>query len=214
MRPLDFYPRAPYSPIVVYGSFRTLINLLLVLALGAIFIWGSFRVFGAFTGSASAPPPTLTPMAVVEHPVAPPTATPTKRAVRGTGARATPTPRPTPRPTPTPNTPPKVFVTLLETDTTGATSFSAKAVPLSGGAPQLWCRVRNSALPTVGSVTFTWQKDVPNASPYQYAVARQAGDFTDGYFQNSGFSVPGNKFRCDIAVNGQSIGSAHFTITP
>jgi len=202
---------------VIYGQFRTLINLLLVLALGAVFLWGGFRVFGAFTSSASAPPPTATPRPMVQQlPTIPPaTATPTRRA--GKVAQATATPRPTPRPTPTPNTPPKVIVTLSTSDNKGATSFSAASIPVVGGFPELWCRARNSALlPLQGSITFTWYKEPSELSAplYQRAIPRTSGDFTDFYLQETIFKTVGNKFRCDVAVNGQAVGSARFTITP
>jgi len=202
---------------VIYGQFRTLINLLLVLALGAVFLWGGFRVFGAFTSSASVPPPTATPRPMVQQlPTIPPaTATPTRRA--GTVAQATATPRPTPRPTPTPNTPPKVFVATSETASTGATSFKAGTIPLSStGYPQLYCKVRNSALPPgTTSFTMTWTKDGPDSSSsaYQYSVGRTAGDFTYGNYISSRLSVPG-AYRCDVNINGQPFGSARFTITP
>ncbi len=196
---------------MIYGQFRTLINLLLVLALGAVFLWGGFRVFGAFTNSASAPLPTATPRPIIERPTIPP-ATPTRRA--GTVAKATATPRPTPRPSPTPNTPPKVIVATSESDSTGATSFRAGTVLLAGGIPELWCRARNSALPAQGSVTFTWFKDQPTVFVDQYPVGRLSGEFTDGFYKDGQFAVAGSKFRCDVAVNGVAIGSARFTITP
>ena len=106
------------------------------------------------------------------------------------------------------------MVTLNESDTTGVKNISAGSVPIVGGSPQLWCRVRNSALPPVGSVVFSWYKDQPSAFILQYTVGRLSGDFTDGYLKDSDFRTAGAKFRCDVAVNGQQIGSAHFTITP
>jgi len=201
---------------VIYGQFRTLINLLLVLALGAVFLWGGFRAFGAFTSSASAPLPTATPRPVIQQLPTIPPATPTRRAGTGTGAKATATPRPTPRPSPTPNTPPKVIVALSTSDNKGATSFSAASIPVVGGFPELWCRARNSALPLQGSITFTWYKEPsePSAPLYQRAIPRTSGDFTDFYLQETIFKTVGNKFRCDVAVNGQAVGSARFTITP
>ena len=211
---LDFYPRAPYSPNVIYGQFRTLINLLLVLALGAVFLWGGFRAFGAFTSSASAPLPTATPRPVVQQLPTIPPATPTRRAGTGTGAKATATPRPTPRPSPTPNTPPKVIVALSVSDTKGATSLSAASVPIRDGYPSVYCLARNTALPAQGSVTFTWYNDQPNAFLWQQAIPRQPGDFTIYYYEHPQFKTPGGKFHCNVAVNGVDIGSAHFTITP
>ena len=214
---LDFYPRAPYSPNVIYGQFRTLINLLLVLALGAVFLWGGFRVFGAFTSSASAPLPTATPRPVIQQLPTIPPATPTRRTGTGTGAKATATPRPTPRPSPTPNTPPKMFVTTAEGSSTGATTFKVGTIPLSStGYQELYCKVRNSALPPgTTSFTMTWTKDGPDSSSsaYQYSVGRQPGDFSYGNYISSRLSVPG-AYRCDVNINGQPFGSARFTITP
>jgi len=201
---------------VVYGQFRTLINLLLVLALGAVFLWGGFRVFGAFTSSASAPPP-ATPRPVVQQlpTMTVPPATPTRRAGASTSAKATATPRPTPRPSPTPHTPPKVIVAASEGSSTGATSFKVGTIPLSTtGYPQLYCKVRNSALPPgTTSFTMTWTKDGPDSSAYQYTVQRQPGDFSYGNYISSRLSTPG-AYRCDVNINGQPFGSAHFTITP
>jgi len=197
---------------VIYGQFRTLINLLLVLALGAVFLWGGFRAFGAFTSSASAPLPTATPRPVVQQLPTIPPPTPTRRA--NVAAKATATPRPAPKPSPTPNTPPKVIVAASEGSPIGATTFKAGTIPLSGGYPELWCKVRNSALPPgTTSFTMTWTKDGPDTSAYQYSVQRLAGEFTDGYYISSRLSTPG-AYRCDVNINGQPFGSAHFTIAP
>ena len=206
---------------MVYGAFRSFVNIGLVLALGIFFIWGTFHLSNALGSSASAPLATPTPQSIIEQPMSP-SSNPTKRASNGLGVknmpavRATPRPRPSrrPRPSPTPNIPPKVIVTASEGETKGATSFSAKSIPLVGGFPQLWCRVRNDALPTIGSITFTWDKGAPTASPFQYAVQRQLGTFTDGYLRGGGLNVPGNKYRCVATVNGVVIGVVSFTITP
>jgi len=201
-------------PIVVYGQFRTLINLLLVLALGAIFIWGSFRVFGALAGSASATPAIATATPFVEHPTAPPSPAPTATRRSGSGAPARPTPRPTPRPSPTPNTPPRVYVALSANDPKGATSFAAADLPIRDGYPTVYCIVRNSALPTIGSVTFSWYREQPTSFLFQPITPRLPGDITYWYYPSPLFKSPGGKFRCDAMVNGVAIGSAHFTITP
>ena len=213
---MTFTLRGRTLPIVVYGQFRTLINLLLVLALGGIFIWGSFRVFGALAGSSSAAPVIATATPVVERPTAPPAPTATRRANTGPGSsvKGTPTPRPTPRPSPTPKTAPKVIVVLAESDTKGETKFSAAAIPFAGGFPILWFRVRNSALPQTGSITFSWYREQPTVFINQYAAPRSVGEFTDVNYRDSQLHVPGAKFRCDVAVNGVPIDSVHFTITP
>jgi hypothetical protein len=201
---------------VVYGQFRTLINLLLVLALGAIFIWGSFRLFGAVAGGAAAAPVIATSTPVVERPTPPSAPTPTKRASgsqgAASGAKASPTPHPTQRPTP--SAPPKVYVALSATDPRGATSFAAASLPIRDGYPTVYCIVRNNALPAIGSVTFTWYREQPTNFLFQPVTPRLPGDFTYWYYPSPLFKAPGGKFRCDAMVNGVSIGSAHFAITP
>ena len=86
----------------------------------------------------------------------------------------------------------------------------AQVFPL--GLERLYCWVRNSALPPGAvSITYNWTKDQPNGFLYQFSLARQRSAYTGAYYY-----VPqvAGKYRCDIIVNGQPFGSAHFTRAP
>ena len=197
-------------PIVIYSHFRMLVSLLIVVALALVFLWGGSRVLNAVT-EATAPAPRPTPKPAVERPTSVPVTRSTKPAPVG-HKRPVARPRPVhqppahrPPPTATPNTTPSVFVTASASPASPATVF-----PL--GLQRLYCWVRNSALPpgTV-SITFNWTKDQPNGFLYQFSLSRQRRAYTGAYFY-----VPqvAGKYRCDIIVNGQPFGSAHFTRAP
>jgi hypothetical protein len=108
-------------------------------------------------------------------------------------------------PTATLHTTPRVFVTA-----SASTANPAAVFPL--GLQRLYCWVRNSALPpgTV-SITFNWTKDEPNGFLYQFSLSRQPYAYTGAYYP-----VPqvAGKYRCDIIINGQPFGSAHFSRAP
>ena len=103
------------------------------------------------------------------------------------------------------NSTPSVFVTASAPPVSPATVF-----PL--GLQRLYCWVRNSALPQGAvSITFNWTKDQPNGFLYQFSLARQRSAYTGAYY-----FVPqvAGTYRCDIIVNGQPFGSAHFSRAP
>ena len=195
---------------MIYNHFRTLVSLLIVLGLALVFLWGGSRVLNSMTGAA-APAPTATPKPAIEQPASVSVTRSTKPArVRHT--RPTARPRPIhepaahrPHPTATPNTPPSVFVTA-----SASPASPAQVFPL--GLERLYCWVRNSALPpgTV-SITFNWTRDQPNGFLYQFPLARQPQAYTGAYY----FVPPiAGKYRCDILINGQPFGSAHFSRAP
>ena len=196
-------------PIVIYSHFRMLVSLLIVVALGLVFVWGGSRVLNAVTEATPAAP-SATPKPAIERPTAVPVTLSTKTA-RGEHTRPVarrPSHKPAahrPAPTATPNTTPNVFVTASASPASPATVF-----PL--GLQRLYCWVRNSALPpgTV-SITFDWTKDQPNGFLYQYSLSRQRRAYTGAYFY-----VPqvAGKYRCDIIINGQPFGSVHFSRAP
>lgn len=182
---------------MVYSQFRTLISLLIILCVTGIFLYGGSRVLHAVTGAA-APAPTATLIPLIERP---PTASPTPR----THKTATPTPGPTdtPQPSPTPKGPPKVFLT-------DGNSGSAPSSTFKVGLYRSYCWVRNSALPpNTTSITFSWYQQ-PNRFIWQYAVIPSATDVSGAYF-NASFLTAG-KYRCDVVVNGQIVGSAEFSL--
>jgi hypothetical protein len=195
---------------VIYSHFRMLVSLLIVVALALVFLWGGSRVLNSVTG-APAPAPRATPKPAIERPTLVPVTRSTQPA-RGGHKRPVAHPRPVhkpaahrPPPTATPNTMPSVFVTASASPASPATVF-----PL--GLQRLYCWVRNSALPrgTV-SITFNWTKDQPNGFLYQFSLARQRFAYTGAYYVVP--QVAGN-YRCDVIVNGQPFGSAHFTRAP
>ena len=207
---LDFWRSGPYPPIVIYNHFRTLVSLLIVLSLAVVFLWGGSRVLNSMTGAA-APAPTATPKPAIEQPAIVPVTRSTKPArVRHTRPVARPRPihEPAvhrPHPTATPNTPPSVFVTA-----SASPASPAQVFPL--GLERLYCWVRNSALPRGAvSITVNWTKDQPNGFLYQFSLARQAYSYSGAYYY-----VPrvAGKYRCDIIINGQLFGSAHFSRAP
>lgn len=183
--------------IVIYGRYRTLVSIAIVLVLAVGFLWGGSRMLNAVTGTATpSPTPTLRP--VIEQP----TSTP--------GPRATPTPRrpiatATPQPTATPHTPAKVFISASQTDLTPTASFHV-------GASKIWCLVRNSALPAGAvSVSINWWQEQPSLNLYQISQAPWSGPVTGSYYYVS--ATPA-KYRCDVAVDGQPFGSARFAVMP
>jgi hypothetical protein len=197
-------------PIVIYSQVRMLLSLLIVLALAVVFLWGGSRVLNSVTG-APPPAPTATPRPVVEQPTLVPLARSTRQVRAGHKrpvARAQPTHQLAarrPPPTATPPTPPSVFVTA-----SASVASPAKVFPL--GLDRLYCWVRNSALPQgVVSITFNWAKDQPNGFLYQFSLARQPDAYTGAYYYVP--QVAGN-YRCDIIINGQTFGSAHFRLGP
>ena len=195
--------------IVIYSHFRMLVSLLIVVALGLVFVWGGSRVLNAVTEATPAAP-SATPKPAIERPTAVPVTLSTKTA-RGEHTRPVarrPSHKPAahrPAPTATPNTTPNVFVTASASPASAATVF-----PL--GLQRLYCWVRNSALPpgTV-SITFNWTKDQPNGFLYQFSLSRQRHAYTGAYYY-----VPqvAGTYRCDIIINGQLFGSAHFRRAP
>jgi hypothetical protein len=197
-------------PIMIYSHFRMLVSLLIVVALALVFLWGGSRVLNSVTG-APPPSPSATPKPAIERPTIVPVTRSTKPAP---GGHKRPVTRPRPihkpaahpaPPTATPNTSPNVFVTASASPASPATVF-----PL--GLQRLYCWVRNSALPpgTV-SITFNWTKDQPNGFLYQFSLAQQRRAYTGAYYY-----VPqvAGKYRCDVIVNGQPFGSAHFSRAP
>ena len=195
-------------PIVIYSHFRMLVSLLIVVALALVFLWGGSRVLNSVT-EATPPAPSATPQPAVEQPTVVPVTRSTKPARVGhkrAVARPQPVQKPVAhRPTATPNTTPSVFVTASASTANPATVF-----PL--GLQRLYCWVHNSALPQGAvSITFNWTKDQPNGFLYQFSLARQPYAYTGAYY-----FVPqvAGKYRCDIIVNGQPFGSAHFQRAP
>jgi len=196
--------------IVIYSHFRMLVSLLIVVALALVFLWGGSRVLNSVTG-ATPPAPSATPQPAIEQPTVVPVTRSTKPA-RGGHKRPAARPRPVhkpaahrPPPMATPNTTPSVFVTAAAAAANPATAF-----PL--GLQRLYCWVRNSALPQGAvSITFNWTKDQPNGFLYQFSLARQPFAYTGAYY-----FVPqvAGKYRCNIIINGQPFGSAHFTRAP
>jgi hypothetical protein len=197
-------------PIVIYSHFRMLVSLLIVVTLALVFLWGGSRVLNAVT-EATPPAPSATPQPAIERPTVVPVTRSTK-AARGGHTRPVARPRPVhkpaahrPPPTATANTAPSVLVTASASPASPATVF-----PL--GLQRLYCWVRNSALPPGAvSITFNWTRDQANGFLYQFSLARQRNAYTGGYFY-----VPqvAGKYRCDIIVNGQPFGSAHFSRAP
>jgi len=195
---------------VIYNHFRTLVSLLIVVALAVVFLWGGSRVLNSMTGVA-APAPTATPKPAIEQPTIVPVTRSTKPARVG-HKRPVARPRPShepaahrPHPTATPNTTPSVFVTASASPASPATVFPR-------GLQRLYCWVRNSALPHGAvSITFNWTRDRPNGFLYQFPLARQPNAYTGAYYY-----VPpdAGKYRCDIIINGQHFGSAHFSRAP
>jgi len=207
---LTFGAVARTLPIVIYSQFRMLLSLLVVVALALVFLWGGSRVLNSVT-EATPPAPSATPRPAVERPTVVPATRSTKPA-RGGHTRPVARPRPVhkpaahrPPPTATPNSTPSVFVTASAPPVSPATVF-----PL--GLQRLYCWVRNSALPQGAvSITFNWTKDQPNGFLYQFSLARQRSAYTGAYY-----FVPqvAGTYRCDIIVNGQPFGSAHFSRAP
>jgi hypothetical protein len=210
-RPLTFGRPLRTLPIVIYSQVRMLISLLIVLALALAFLWGGSRVLNSVTGAAP-PAPTATPRPVIEQPVLVPAthrAGPQRARVahkQPKVVRVRPSHKPAaPRPTPTPHAPPSVFMTADASTASPQTVFHL-------GLDRLYCWVRNSALPsTAVTITFNWAKDQPNGFLYQFALARQPYAYTGAYYY-----VPqvAGKYRCDIIINGQTFGSAHFRLVP
>src|ERR671937_662912 len=184
-----------------------LVSLLIVVALGLVFLWGGSRVLDAVT-EATPPAPSATPKPALERPTVVPV-TRSTNPVRGGHTRPVARPRPVHKPaahrlppTATPNTTPSVFVTASSSPASPATAF-----PL--GLQRLYCWVRNSALPQGAvSITFNWTKDQPSGFLYQFSLARQPYAYTGAYYY-----VPqvAGKYRCDVIVNGQPFGSAPFS---
>lgn len=192
---------------MVYSQIRTLISLLIILAVAALFLWGGAQLLGSVTGSA-APAPTATVPPATELPSfgATPRATATKG---GPHKPATPTPSPTntpPPPTATPKGPQKVFMTQTQSAANPSTTFPV-------GLDRLYCWVRTSALPPGATyTTFTWNKESPAVFLNNVGVQRYPGDVNGSWFP---FSLQtAGKYRCDVVVNGQQIGSVHFTVGP
>jgi hypothetical protein len=195
-------------PIVIYSHFRMLVSLLTVVALALVFLWGGSRVLNSVT-EATPPAPSATPQPAVEQPTVVPvtrSTNPARVEHKRPVARTRPVHKPaTHRPTARPTTTPSVFVTA-----SASTANPAAIFPL--GLQRLYCWVRNSALPQGAvSITFNWTKDQPNGFLYQYSLSRQPSAYTGAYY-----FVPqvAGKYRCDIIVNGQPFGSAHFSRTP
>lgn len=195
-------------PIVVYGQLRTLVSLLIVFVLAAMFLWGGSRLLASVIGAAP-PLPTPTVPSVIEQP---PASSTTRSTTHRNQARQSPTPTPatpTPAPTSAPKGPPKVFMT----STLAAAPTPVSAFPL--GLDRIYCWVRNGVLPPgTASVTFYWTRDEPNGFITQFALAPSSGSpFTIAYPPTSINQTTG-KYRCDVIINQQIIGSAHFHIGP
>ena len=199
--------------IVVYSQIRTLVSIVIVLALAILFLWAGNRVLNSVTGAASPPPPTATVKAIVEPPTAAPTPRHRPTATPQSTAAAHRTPKPTghrPHPTATPNTPPKVFVTDSDTADKPATAFHVDPT-----VNRFYCWVRNGALPpTTTAVTFNWVQETPtNQFLTQYPVGKSSFAYTGGFYQGYITQTPGT-YHCDVVINGQVFGTAHFTVTP
>ena len=206
---LTFRLRGLTLRIVIYNQFRTMISMVIVLAVAVGFLWGGSRLLNSVTGAAP-PPPTPTVKPAIEQPTVAPTATPHPKGAPGGSAHPTvpAAPTATPRPSPTPNTPTKVFMTAREFDKTPVTTFH-----LSQGLSSLWCHARNSALPPgTTTMTFYWTKDEPNGFLNQFALGLQSGPFTDAYYQY--VAAHTGTYRCDVIINNQTFGSVHFTVAP
>ncbi len=196
---------------MIYGRFRTLISLFIVLAMGGLFLYAGSRILNSLSGAgASAPLVTPTPRPAIEQPTVVPTPTPRPTAPAHVKPVASPpAKRTTPRPSPTPNTPPKVIVSSSLANTKGATTFKA------GAYPQLYCLIRNSAVPTsAGSVLLTWTKDTAGGFLNQYSVPRSGGADYSMYSYYPYVAQNPGAYRCDVTANGQPFGSARFTVTP
>ena len=192
--------------IVIYSHFRMLVSLLIVVALALVFLWGGSRVLNSVTG-ATPPAPSATPQPAVEQPTAVPVTRSTKPARVG---HKRPVTRPQPVHKPAAHRPPATVTPSVFVTAAAAAANPATAFPL--GLQRLYCWVRNSALPQGAvSITFNWTKDQPNGFLYQFSLARQPFAYTGAYY-----FVPqvAGKYRCDIIINGQPFGSAHFTRAP
>lgn len=186
---------------MIYGRYRTLISIVIVLALAIAFVWGSVRVLDSVTGSAAPAPATPTAVVLVEQP----SATPIPRA---TATPRHPLATATPAPTATPAGPPKVFVSTSESDQIPTSTFPT-------GLTHIWCHVRNSTLPK-GAVSilfvYDWLLGGNNQSMFTHSEAPfPASLTTDAYWL--GASNPG-KYSCDVTVDGRPFGSAHFSLAP
>lgn len=186
--------------IVIYGRYRTLISIVIVLILAGAFLWGGTHMLNTVTGTAAPPSPTATVRPVIEQPAvtATPLASPTPQHPNATA---------TPLPTATPNAPPKVFVSASEADLTPTTSFPT-------GLTHIWCHVRNSTLPK-GAVSvlfaYYWLFGGANQSMFSHSEAPfPASLTTDAYWL--GTSNPG-KYSCNVTVDGRPFGSAHFSLS-
>ena len=194
----------------MYSQFRTLISLLIVFLLAGAFLWGGSKLLNSATGAAP-PPPTPTVPVVVEQPSNSPTARAGSHgSVAGAShSRSTPTPTPvppTPAPSPTPKGPPKVFMTQALGSPVPAASF-----PL--GLDKIYCWVRNAAVPpNTPAVTFYWTKDAPNGFISQFPLALQGGNLYTIAYGPSYINDTAGKYRCDVLLNQQVIGSAHFVV--
>jgi len=206
---LTFAPAPRTLLNVAQGQFRTLINLVVVFGLLGTFLWGGSRLLNALTGSDQAASAAPTPQAVIEQPGAfdTPIATP-----RGGTHAPIPSPTPTvapptdtPAPTPTPKAPPKVIISL-----SALGDNPTHTITLTGGLVQVYCLVRNSALPPGpnNNLVFSWLQGPPPAF-FSYPEPESQGvPFTLAYYK---FTAPG-KYRCEVVDNGQSIDGADFTL--
>lgn len=129
-----------------------------------------------------------------------------------------PSPLPTPSPTPrhplaaaiplvtaTPVWPPKVYIAALRASKTPVTTFHV-------GVSKVWCLVRNSTLPSGAvSVSINWRQEQPDLSLFQITQKPWGGPVTGSWYIVA--STPA-KYRCDVAVNGNSFGVARFSVVP
>lgn len=202
---MTFRLTARTLPFVVYSQIRTLVSLVAVLAMAVVFLWVGSRLLNTVTGAAP-PAPTATVQAAIEQPTVPPVAT--RKPKNVVHLRPSPTEPAPPRASPTPKAPPEVIITNSLSPDNPQTVFHT-------GASYSTCWIRNSSLPLgSSSVTFNWVEDSPlsNHFLYQFPVSRSAGVYTGAYYvyvaQNPG------KYHCDVIVNGQVAGTAHFTVLP
>lgn len=183
---------------MIYGRYRTLISIVIVLILAGAFLWGGTHMLNTVTGTAAPPSPTATVRPVIEQPAA------------TTTSLAIPTPQHpnatvTPLPTATPNAPAKVFIAALQTDLTPTTTFHV-------GVSKVWCLVRNSTLPASAvSVSISWKQEQPDLSLFQITQKPWSGTITGSYYLVS--ATPA-KYRCDVAVDGRVFGSARLSVVP
>ncbi len=191
------------------GQFRTLINLVVVFGLLGMFLWGGSHLLNALTGSDQTAGAAPTPQSVIEQPGAFDTATATPRGgTHAPTAIPTPTvapPTDTPAPTPTPKAPPKVIISLSPLG-----DSPAHTINLTGSLVQVYCLVRNSALPQTGtnSLLFRWLQGPPPAFFTLPLVPSADVPFTYTFYR---LSTPG-KYRCEVVDNGQPFGAADFTL--